>query len=409
MLWFSLGWRSIWRHRRRTLISMSAVGLGLFLAIVYVGLSDGMIKDATDRMDRTGLGHVQIHAPGFREERDVAIQIAQPAALLDRLTFPEGTKVSVRVLASGLLTTAWGSRGALVMGVDPVAEAGVAASIRDIVEGEALEPGDRRGILVGVKMAQRLKLKVGGKLVMTAQRPDGELGSHLFRVRGIFGGVSAALSSTTVYVSIEAAREMLGIGDAAHEVVVFLADSKQAEPLVAALRVEAGDGVEILSLGEFLPLWKEMERMMEAVIYAIIMVVYILVGLGILNVLLMSVLERTREFGMMMAIGTPPARIIGQVLGEGAWIATFAVIGGLILGLAVNAYGEAYGLLDYSEEFGAAYEMSGVAFDSKMRSLFSIPRALQTAAIVWVLTVLVAVYPAWRVSRLRPADALRKV
>lgn len=408
MMWLRLGWRSIWRHRRRTLISMSAAGFGLFLAIVYAGLSDGMMKDASERMDRTGLGHVQIHQPGFREERDPAIQLERPGALLARLTLPAGAKASVRVLFPGLLTTAWGSRGAQVMGVDPSAEAGVALAIRDIVEGRGLEAGDRRGVLVGVKMAQRLKIKVGGKVMVTAQRPDGEMGAELLRVRGIFGGVSASFGATTAYINTAAAQDLLGVGDVAHEVVIFLPDSKRADAVAAALRTQAGDGVEILPLSEFIPFWKDMENMMDAIIFAIVLVVYILVGLGILNTMLMSVLERTREFGVMMAIGTSPRRIVWQVLGEGVWIATLSVLGGLILGLAVNAYGQAYGLLDYTREIGQAYEWSGMAFDMKLRTLVSIPRALQTAGLVWVLTILVGIYPAWWVSKLRPAEALRK-
>jgi ABC-type antimicrobial peptide transport system permease subunit len=147
---------------------------------------------------------------------------------------------------------------------------------------------------------------------------------------------------------------------------------------------------------------------MELFVWVLIFVVYVLIGLGVLNTILMSVLERTREFGLMLAVGMPPRKIVTQVMGEAMWIATLAVAGGLVLGLAVNAYGEAHGLLDYSAELGEVYEMGGLAFDSKMHSLFSVARALQATAFVWVLTVVVGIYPAWRISRLLPADAIRR-
>lgn len=403
-----LAWRSLWRHGRRTVFSMLAVGLGLFLAIVYVGISDGMLHDASQRVDRTGLGHVQLHAVGFREENDPAKTLAHPAALVARLTLPEGTKVSARVLSAGLLASAWGSRPVEVLGVDPAAEAGVSEAIRDVATGEPLSADDARGILVGKKLAERLKLKVGTKVRVTAQRPDGELGAALFRVRGIFGGTAPSMSGGLAYITTAAARELLGLDDSVHEVVLFLPDGKQADAVARALRPQAGAQVEVLSLGEFLPLWRDLSQLMDVFIFAIILVVYLLVGLGILNVMLMSVLERTREFGVLMAIGTRPRHVVEQVLFEGVWIATVAVAVGLALGLGVNAYGEAYGLIDYTEGFGEVYETGGMAMSMEVRSVFSVWRGLETSALVWVLTVLVGVYPAWRVSKLQPAEALRK-
>lgn len=403
-----LAWRSLWRHSRRTAFSMLAAGLGLFLALAFVGLTDGMVEDANERVDRTGLGHLQINAAGFREEQDPSKLLAAPAALLKRLTFPEGTKVSARVLTPGLVTSAWGSRGVDVLGVDPAAEAGVSEAIRDLVEGAPLAADDARGVLVGKKLAKRLKLQVGTKLRLTVQRPDGELGAELFRVRGVFGGVAPSMGEHLVYVTSGAAQQLLGIGDAVHQVVVFLPDGRQADALAPGLRAQAGPGVEVLPLSEFLPVWKSMQRMIDLMIFALVLVVYLLVGLGILNVMLMSILERTQEFGVLMALGTRPRQVVAQVLWEGVWIATIAVAVGLVLGLALNAWGSTHGLIDYSEGFGEVYEMSGVAMSMKLKSAFSVPRALETAALVWVLTVLVGVYPAYHVSKLRPADALRK-
>jgi len=405
-LW--LAWRSLWRHARRTAFSMAAVGLGLLLAIAYIGLSDGMLKDASQRIDRTGLGHIQVHAAGFRDEQDPSLVLKDPDALVKRLTLPTGSKVSERVLSQGLLTTAWGSRGAEVLGVIPSAEAGVSEAIRDVVEGEGLKADDARGILLGETLAHRLKLKVGGKVRLTVQRADGELGAHLFRVRGIFKGVSPTLNAGLAYITLGAAQQLLGIGDAVHEIVVFLPDGNQADALVKTLRPEAGAGVEVLPLSEFLPFWKSMEQMMELMIWSIVIVVFLLVGLGILNVLLMSVLERTYEFGVLMAIGTKPQQVVLQVLFEGLWIACIAVTGGLALGLLVNWWGEAHGLLDYTGAIGSVYEAGGVAFSMKMHTAFSVPRALEASAVVWLLTVLVGVYPAWRVAKLHPADALRQ-
>jgi ABC-type lipoprotein release transport system permease subunit len=370
-------------------------------------MSDGMLRDATARMDRTGLGHVQIHAPGYRKERDIALTVPEPEALAARRRLPPGAAISSRVIVPGLLGTAHGSRGAQIIGVDPTAEAGVALAIRDVVRGAGLEPDDGRGVLVGYKLADRLHLKVGRKVVVTAQALSGDVATSLLQVRGIFRGASPSVAASTAYVTTDTARRLIGAGDVAHEVVIFLPDSKRADAIAASLRRDAGGDLEVLSLGEFLPMMRDLERMMEGFIWALLVVVYILIGLGVLNTMLMSVMERTREFGVLMAVGTPPKQIVTQVLFEAAWIATIAGCAGLLLGLAVNAYGETHGLLDYSAELGEVYEMGGIAFDAHIHSVFSIPRALQATGFVWVLTILFAVYPAWRVTKLRPADAVR--
>lgn len=404
----ALAWRSLWRHSRRTVFCIAASGLGLFFAIVYVGLTDFMLKDASDGVDRTGLGHLQLSAPGFRDEQEPSKALERPGELVSRLALPPGAKVSVRVVTPGLAATAWGNRGVEVLGVDPAAEALVSASLRDVVAGEPLRADDPRGIVLGRSLAKRLKVDVGGKVRITVQRPDGELGAELFRVRGLFGGLVSSLGDSVVYVTTGAARSLLGLGDQAHAIVVFLPDGRQAAPLAAQLRAALGPAVDVRSLDELLPFWKRIVQLMELFIFAIILIVYLMVGLGILNVMLMSVLERTQEFGVLMALGTRPRQVVAQVLFEGAWIATLAVAVGLALGLAVTAYGEAWGLMDYSKDFGEVYEVSGVAVSMKMRTVCSVPRALEAAALVWVLTALVGVYPAWRVARLEPADALRK-
>lgn len=401
-----LAWRSLRRHARRTAFCVLATGGGLFFAIAYLGLSDGMLKDAGERVDRTGLGHLQVSAKGFRDERDPALTVRAPRALLARLPVPPGSKTSARLVSAGLLTSAWGSRGVEVLGVDPAAEAAVSEAIRVVTQGAPLRVDDDHGVLVGAKLAERLRLAPGSSVRLTVQRPDGELGAERLRVRGIFGGPTASITGNVAYVTTTAAERILGVHEVAHELVVLLPEGRAADALASAWRPLVGPELEVLTLGDLVPMWKSVERLMDAFILAIILVIFAMVGLGILNVMLMSVLERTRELGVMMALGTQPRQVVAQVLWEGVWIATFGVIGGTVAGVVLNAYGEAYGLLDYSQDFGEVYEMSGMAISMKLRSALSVARALAAAGLVWVLTVLVGVYPAWRVARLRPVDAM---
>jgi putative ABC transport system permease protein len=401
-----IAWRSIWRNRRRTLISMSAIGIGLTLVIFYSGLMGGMLGEATEQLDNTGLGHVEITAPGWRTHRQVGVALAAPAALVDRLDLPATAEVGWRIVGRGLISSPQGGEGVELQGVDWASEARLSAMVRDVRQGARPAPGDDRGILIGEKLAQRLKAKVGTKVRMMVQRGDGELGVELYRVRGIFHSLSPAISRGRVLVSTQAARALLGVGDVAHQVVIQLDHAASADAIAARLRTRLGPGYEVKSYGELLPQLRTIEELGDLVVWIAAVFVYGLVGLGILNTMLMSVLERTREFGVLRAIGTRPGRVVAQVLGESFWIATLSGAVGLAVGLALTWYGSRHALLDIGGGSGEALEYGGTVLRSAVKTVFSPLDAAKAASLVYVMALLTALYPAWKVARLPPAVAL---
>lgn len=399
-----VSWRNVWRNRRRTLISMSAVGVGLVLVILYAGLMEGLLSDATEQMDNVGMGHVEITAPGWRAHRNAAESLAHPEKVLAGLDLPAGSESGWRVLARGLASSARGSEGVEVQGVDWGREARLSAHVREVRQGERPAPGDERGILIGDKLAQRLRVRVGSKLRLMVQRADGEIGAELYRVRGIFHSLSPAISQRRVLVGEASARSLLGVGDVAHQVVIQLARAADADGVAANLRARLGPGYDVRSYGELLPMLRNIERLGDAVVWLAALFIYGLVGLGILNTMLMSVLERTREFGVLRAIGTRPGRVVAQVLGESFWIATISGAAGLAVGLALTRYGSQHPLMIIGG--GEALEYAGTVLRSGVTTKFSPGDALHAAALVYVMALVAALYPAWKVARLPPARAL---
>ena len=400
-----VAWRSIWRTPRRTLISMGAVGVGLILVIFYTGMMGGILGEAKEQMDSTGMGHVEVTAPGWRLHRGAAESLAEPTALLGRLTLPPGSEVGVRVVARGLLSSPRGSEGVELFGADWEREEQLCAWLRDVREGERPAPGDDRGILIGEKLAERLKVKVGAKVRLMGQRVDGELSAQLFRVRGIFRSLSPAISQRRVMASQAAVRELLGVGDVAHLIVVQRERAAEADPLKERLRGELGEGYEVLSYGDLMPMLRQMEQLGDAFVWIAALFIYSLVGLGILNTLLMSVMERRREFGMLRAIGTRPARVVAQVLGESFWIATLSAAAGLVLGLLLTWYGSTHSLMHIGGT-GEGMEYAGAVIEAAIKTRFSPKDALTAAGLVYVMALVVALYPAWKVAKLPPAQAL---
>ncbi|MBI1949278.1 MAG: ABC transporter permease [Deltaproteobacteria bacterium] len=403
----TIAWRNLWRTRRRTVISMSAIGLGLALVVIYGGLVSRLMGDAKEQLDTTGLGHFEVTAAGWRQHRSGKLTIADLDAKLQDLPVPASAEVSVRVLSRGLLAGARGNEAVEVHGVDWQRERAVALYLREIRQGAVPADDDAHGILVGEQLAERLKLQVGHKLRLTVQRADGEMGAALFRVRGVFHTLSPGIGQRRVLISRAAAAELLGVGGSAHQIVVQIDRAADASRWAGEARAKLGPTVEVLTYADIYPIFEAMESLVNGAILVGSIFVYFLVGLGILNTMLMSVLERTREFGVMQALGTRPGGVLRMVLAESFWIATLSVALGLGIGLSFTWLGSRSALLDFSEQMGEGIEFGGTVMRAAFLTEFSVRAALLPALYVYLMALLVALYPAWRVSRMRPVDALR--
>lgn len=401
----SLGWRNIWRNRRRTLISMFAIGTGLLLVIFYSGLVGGMMGDAKNQLDNGGLGHVEIFATGYRASHDVGAAMPDVEAWRKTLQLPPGSEVGTRVLARGLATSARGNEPVQVMGVSWDDEKRLSAHLREVKSGALPAADDAHGVLIGEQLAERLALKVGSKVRLMAQRADAEMGADLFRVRGVFHSLSPAIGQRQVYVSQAAARELLGMEKGAHQLLVQLPDPTKAEEVAAALRPGLTQ-VEVLTWGDLLPILRRMEALMDNVVFFMAAFVYLLVGLGVLNTMLMSVLERTREFGVLMALGTRPRRIVAVVLAESFWISTIAVLVGAALGALLTWRFGIEGL--HVVQGSESMQLEGATISTLVKTRFNPLDVLKATSLVYFMALLVGIYPASRITKLQPAEALRR-
>ena len=239
------------------------------------------------------------------------------------------------------------------------------------------------------------------------QRTDGEMGADLFRVRGIFHSIAPVIGQRQVYVSQEAARSLVGLEHGSHQLVIQLDDPQQAEVVATSLKRALGDDYEVKTWGELLPVLKRMDTLTNNVVFALAFFVYVLVGLGVLNTMLMSVLERTREFGVLMSLGTRPSRIIKVVLAEAFWIGTLSVIIGASLGALLTWHFSQHGL-----QLGGASEsiqLEGVTLSKLVKTRFMWSDVLKAAGFVYAMSLIVGLYPASRITCLQPAEALRRV
>ncbi len=405
-----LAFRNLLRNLRRTLITASAITFGMGLMIWANQLGYGMYQEMMRVGISTAAGHVVVQAEGYQDDPDPLKVVNDASSVASSLqsTFPDAV-VLQRSRLQGLLMSTANSVGVGIMAIQPSAEAELTDWHTKLVDGEWLADDDERGIILGAELMQRLDVEPGDKVVLMGQGQD-DVTSRLFRVRGAFRTGSTEMDAFTAIVTLPAAQLFLEKPDSASQVSVHLANIRSTdEALPQAKAAVGGPGVEVLGWAEALPEMVEFirtDRTSNAISMAIL---GIIVSIGVLNTILMSVMERMREFGVMLALGTPPASLSTIILMEGVLMGIFGVGLGVTLGMLGTWPMVAYGL-DYSEMLGGeTIETAGIVLSTR---IFAAWDPVGTAAYAFaglLLTSLSSVYPAWRAANLEPVAAMRHV
>jgi ABC-type lipoprotein release transport system permease subunit len=406
-----LAWRNLWRHRGRTLIMASAVALAHGILLVGLGVNSYAHERMLTEAARAAGGDVLVHARGYWDSRATDLVVADGAVTVERLRdVPGVAHVIPRVLTMGLVSTSADSRPVLLQGIRPELELALRDPARDLHEGVFLDADLGAPIVLGWRLAERLEVGIGDRVVLTGSRPDGEMTRALFHLSGTIRTGTREMDETMGYTTLEAAQRALGMGDAVTQVGILGADAGRVEEVAAAIMAAtnaAGNGLEVLTWSQAIPEMVGMLRM-DAYMDTIYMAVFLLVVLfSITNTFMMAVMERVRELGLLNALGLGHQRIGRLMLGESALLTAVAMTAGLALALAahtaINHYGIPMSATGLSDVEMAGVHMSDMVIYSTLRPLHWALVSLLVAA----ATVGSAAYPAWRATRLAPAEAMR--
>ncbi len=399
-----MAWRNLWRNPRRTLITVSSVTVGLAAILVFFGFMDGMNIQTLENNIRGETGHIKVYRKGYFDNPRVSLLIRDPKRVVGRIRgLPHVERVLERVEASGLIAAEAKSAGARILGIDLEREKGVTNYWRYVREGRYLL--GKGEVLVGRGLARMLRVGVGDGLAIILQAADGSIGAENFRVGGIMETGNAALDNVLVVMPLEEAMDLAVTGGGVTEIAVFLDSAESTDDVLPSIReIAEGEGLEVVSWRELLSFLVDMIGLAEIFKYIPLAILIGVSGLGILNTVLMSVTERTREFGVMMALGTGPGRLAGLILIE-TMVET-------IMGLALGSLtGTAF--LLYLGETGIdlsrwARGIKTIPFHPTVIYPIIVPESFTVAlATVVASAFLATLYPAMRIGRLSPSEALR--
>jgi len=403
-LLLTLAWRNLWRHRGRTAAILFALALGVWSMVSLAALSRGSMEQQLVKAILNLTGHIQIHAPRYRDDPVIEHRLSPPSpALTAALSRPEVTTWAMRVRVPAVVASERESAGVTLVGIDPARERGLSFIPDAVTEGRYLEAGDDAGILLGRKLAERLETGVGRRVVVMSQDINNSVADRGFRVVGIFDAEPQAAEESYIFVTLASARQMLKLGDNISEIALMTTDRDRLDGLLAALRAAAPD-LDVQPWTVVEPLLVLTEKVVNVILIVWYVIVFTAMSFGLVNTLLMAVFERTREFGLFQALGMPPRHILGQVLAESCILLAVALALGNLGGwLTVLALKDG---LDLSA-FAKGFEMMGVS-----PIIYPALRAGDVTAanvLVTALGLVASLYPAWRASRHVPVEAITRV
>lgn len=405
---FQLSWRNIWRNPKRTLIILTAVVIGAWTMLAFSALSRGFMASTLSTALNNLTGHIQIQAPQFRDDPSVENRVENPGSIAETLQniLPREARWTFRIQVGGAVSNARNTKGITIVGIDPEKEPGISFYGEQLSAGKLLKQGDKRGIIIGHALAKEFETKPGRKLVLMTQGADGETSSAAYKIRGIFRAELEATEKQFLFITLPAAQKLIGVGEAITNVCIKLPDTDTldmtaTDNIITSISAALPKNVAVLAWPDLLPLLKGYLDIFDSFMLLWYVVGFVAMAFGLVNTMIMAVLERTREFGLLKALGMKPVRIITNVLLECLILLVLGLFAGNLLGVAtVTALSKGIDLsfLAQGSEFFGMGTLVIPFLEAK--------DILSVNTIILSLGLLVCLYPAVKAGRITPVDAM---
>ncbi len=404
MVW-SIAWRNIWRNKLRSIIMILAITVGLFAGVFIIAFMQGIVDARIESATSTELAHLQVHAPGFLADNDINLTISNSIELTRKIASLDSVAaVSRRLIAEPFIMAAHGTGGGKLIGVEPEREKEVTDLWEHIVEGAYLEHDSRMPpVVIGEKLADRLQLKTGTRINLQMVDANGNLAIKGYRVSGIYRTNNTSYDESTLFAKYTDLQDQLALEEnKAHEIAVRLEFGDQAEAVKPRVAQLTGNN-NLQTWKELSPEMSLLTDSMDQYMYIFILIILLALCFGIINTMLMAVMERTKEIGMLMAVGMSKRRIFAMIILESTALTIVGGITGMIIGSVVTKIFETNPI--YLSMFSEGLKQYG--FASQVYTSLQIDSLIIIAVLVILTGILSAVYPALKALKLNPAEATR--
>lgn len=403
MIW-SVSWRNVWRSKTRSLVIITAITLGVFAGVYTVAFMFGWVNQRVASVINTEMSHIQIHQKEYLETNEVHDYIPNIDSMkLDIQSMPLVKAVSERVIANCMISSAETGSGIQLMGVFPEEEMLVTNIHQKIVDGEYFEGVKSNPIVIGEKLAEKLNVKVRSKVVVTITEMDGTLTGGAFRVAGIYRTSNSSYDEVKAFVQADDLRRLLKLDSkAGHELAIFVKDYGTEDQIALELNSRYPD-LETLTWEQLVPDMQIMNDNMNFMLYIFVGIILLALGFGIVNTMLMVILERVKELGMLMAVGMNRARVFTMIVLETVFLSLTGGTVGIILALILTQITSKTGI-DLSI-WGDG--LNSLGFDSIIYPEIGFDSIVGVTVMVIITGILSAIYPARKAIRLNPAEAIR--
>jgi putative ABC transport system permease protein len=400
---FTIAWRNVWRNRKRSGVIICAIAFGLWAGLLISGLMYGMGAEMIQSAMSDRIAHVQIHRPGFLAHRDITLVIPDGERVLASVrSAPLVRSAAARSVVSAMASSPTTGLGVVAYGIEPADEVRVSDIHSSLVEGSYFPPGARDPVVIGKRLAEKLGVGLGGKIVLTAQDADGSISAGAFRIVGIFSTVSSTFDQTAVFAERRDIDRVFDLHGGIHEIAVIATDVRRIAPLAAELRGR----FPALDVETWKALAPELGLMTDTTLqflYIFLVIVLLALAFGTTNTMLMGVMERVRELGVIIALGMRPRTVFLMIVLETVFLALVGGAAGIALGLGTIAVLARTGI-------DLAIVSSGLASFGSSEILHpALPAIVYPLMALFVVATAIAaaLYPGIRAVRLEPAKAIR--
>jgi putative ABC transport system permease protein len=403
MLILKMAFRNIFKQKRRTILTGLSMVVGFFLAVIFIGWSDGAYNNIIETFTANRLGHIQIHEKTY---------LARPSLYktIDAFSRIEGILRQIkevqswapRLFSSGLVSLGEKSAGVQIIGIDPEKEIETTHFDKKVIEGRSFSSSPSHEAIVGKGLAAILNAKINDEIVIISQAADGSIANDLYIIIGISSSGDDISDRMSFYLHLEDAQELLVLNGRIHEIAVTVDKLIHVSEIAKTIQTNLDDPrLEVDPWQTFAKSFYQAMQADKQGMWIMLVIIVVIVAVGVLNTVLMSVLERRREYGLLKAIGTKPREIIKLVLLEVTILAVFSILIGVIMGLGANSFLSSHGI-----KFGEGFTYGGMTFDT-MYSEINIRSFVIPAVTVLFCSTLVSLYPSIKAAKTEPAKTMR--